>query len=250
MILSCHAVAALETREGNFTYARELILEALTISRELDDEKQIAFTLSFLSNLFLAEGNVTAARKPIEESLEISKKLDFKVNVSINLTNLGTVAYYEGDLSAARRHFAKSFSICWEMGNKILVSCCLDGVAAIAARSGDARQAACLAGAADGLRESIGYEIELTERLFRDEYLARVRSDLSTEEFDAVYSRGKTLDLDTAVALAFGPHLLENGSPSGGGREFVDLDPGESNTDIIIENRTFERIVIDELVDQ
>ncbi len=250
MILACHAVAALETREGNFDHARELILEALTISRELDDEKQIAFTLSFLSNLFLAEGNTAAARKPIEESLEISKKLGFKVNVSINLTNLGTVACYEGDLSAARRHFAESFSICWEMGNNILVSCCLDGVAAIAARSGEARQAACLAGAADGLRESIGYEIELTERLFRDEYLVRVRSALSTEEFEAVYLRGKTLDLDAAAELAFGPHLLENGSSSGSGREIVDLDPGESNTDIIIENRTFERIVIDEVIDK
>ncbi len=244
IILSCHAVAALETREGNFGSARDLILEALSISRELGDEKQVAFTLSFLSNLFLAEGNAAAARMPIEESLEISRRLGFKVNVSINLTNLGTVAYYEGETEAAQQHFAESFAISWEMGNKILVSCCLDGAAAVAAKLGDPRRAACLAGAADGLRETIGYEIELTEQLFRDKYLAKLRSEFAGKTFEAFYLRGKSIDLDAAAALAFGIQLPGSGLfPSSGTTMEEDL------TEIIIESRTFERIVIDEEID-
>lgn len=238
IILSCHAVAALETREGNFTKARKLIEEALTISRKLDDEKQIAFTLSFLSNLFLAEGEPVNARMPIEESLEISRRLGFKVNVNINLTNLGAVAYYEGDTEKARRHFAESLTIASEMGNKILVSCCLDGFAAISQHAG---QAAWLAGAAESLREELGYEIELTERLFREDYLAKVRAALDEKTFGALYERGRALNFDEAVALAKRTiNTIDTG-------EIFDFD--ETVEEIIVEKHSFSRIIIEEEIE-
>lgn len=238
IILSCHAVAALETREGNFKAARNLFEEALTISRKLGDEKQIAFTLSFLSNLFLAEGEFANARMPIEESLEISKRLGFQVNVNINLTNLGAVAYYEGNTEEAHRHFSESLTIASEMGNKILVSCCLDGFAAISENAG---QAAWLAGAADSMREAIGYEIELTERLFRDDYLAKVHTALDEKTFDALYERGRALDLSEAVALA--KHNI-NQNEAG---EIFDFN--ETGDEIIVEKHSFSRIIIEEEIE-
>lgn len=234
IILSCHAVAGLATREGNFTAGRKLLEEALTISRELGDEKQIAFTLSFLGNLFLAEGKTTAAVAAIEESLVISRRHGFRVNVSTNLTNLGSVAYYEGDTETSHRHFAESLTICREMGNKILVSCCLDGFAAVAASREKTEQAACLAGAAENLREAIGYEIELTERIFRDDYLEKVRASLREEVFTTLYEQGKTMNLDEALALALGK-----------GCSFVSGVETDDETEIVIESRTVSRVVIE-----
>ncbi len=231
IILSCHAVAGVELREENFAATQKLLEEALKISRETGDEKQIAFTLSALSNLFLAEGKPSAARMPIEESLVISRRLNFKVNVNINLTNLGAVAYYEGEIEEAYRHFAESLRIAQEMGNKILVSCCLDGLAAVAAISKNAEQSAKLAGAAESLRESIGYEIEITERLFRDDYLAKVRATLKSADFALAYQTGCALDFSESVALT--KNLDFNFS-------------GEIDSVIIIETHQISRIVIEE----
>jgi hypothetical protein len=90
------------------------------------------------------------------------------------------------------------------MGNKILVSCCLDGFAAVAAAGEKMERSALLAGAADNLRDAIGYKIELTESFFRDAYLTRVRAVLSEETANEHYERGKAMDPDDAISLAIG----------------------------------------------
>lgn len=240
IILSCHAVAALETREGNFKTARKLIEEALKISRRLGDEKQIAFSLSFLGNLFLAQSDAAGARGLLEESLAICRRLDYRVNVCTNLVNLGTAAYYEGEIDAAERHFAEAMTICREMGIKILESCCLDGYAAVSAMRGDPRQAAFLAGAAQCLRDTIGYEIEPTETVFCDSYLDKVRSAIDEKTFDAFHQQGSLVDPDQTVALIAANGV--NGAFAMPGDNAVDDDV----TEVIIENRSFSRIVIEE----
>ena len=194
IILSCHAVAGLETREGNFAAARELIEEALSISRRLGDEKQIAFTLSFLGNLLLAERKAAQARPPIEESLAISQRLDLRGNVIINLTNLGTAGYYEGDIGCASRNFHRSLILAREMGNKILVSCCIEGFGAVAVMLGEAEQAAYLAGAAEGLRQLIGYEVEITEQRFREDYMSKLSAQLDAGTMTALIGQGMAAD--------------------------------------------------------
>ncbi len=243
IVLSCQAVSALETLEGNFSAALELIQESLAISRQLDDEKQIAHSLAALGDILLARGQPSDAREPIEESLEISSRLGFKANVSVNLINLGTVAYYEGEADSAYRHFDDSLAICQEMVKRSLVSCCLDGLAAVASMRDNNELAAILAGTAEGLRESIGYEIELTERLFRDSYVTGVRSTLAAISFDAFYFRGRAMNMDEAILLARDPRLPQKGQ----WRDFDQNVPGlyEEQTEVIIESRSLKRIVID-----
>lgn len=243
IILSCHAVAALETREGNFVRARKLIKESLAISRELGDEKQVGFSLSFLSNLFLSTGDYSAARDLIEESLEISRRLGLTVNVSTNLTNLGTVAFYEDDTEGSFQYFAESLTICREMGNTILVSCCIDGLAAVAASRENMEQAALLAGAAESARQSVGYEIELTEHLFRESYIGKIRAVLDEKTFAACYEQGQALNIDSAISLIFKDRQLL-GQPGENNRIMADL-LWDEDTEVIIENHRIDRIIIE-----
>jgi len=242
IILSCHAVAGLETREGNFTAAQVLLEEALAISRGLGDEKQIAFTLSFLGNLLLAEGKAAEARLPIEESLGISRRLDFRGNVIINLTNLGTADYYQGNVEAASNNFHRSLIMAREMGNKILVSCCLEGFGAVAAMQGKAEHAAVLAGAAAGLRELLGYEIEITEQRFREDYMSKLSAALDDDILAALIEQGKAMDPTELV-----DDILEQFRLSGhrSGTEHSHTETLE----IVIEKRKVSHTVIkDELV--
>ena len=89
-----------------------------------------------------------------------------------------------------------------ELGDKVTISCSLDGFAALAAGSGETERAAKLAGAAEHLRESIGYEIELAERRFRDAYTAELKTKMDEEAFIKAYEQGRKLKQEEAIAWA------------------------------------------------
>lgn len=78
----------------------------------------------------------------------------------------------------------------------------MDGFAALALERGAPGSAAQLAGAAEHLRESLGFETEPAERRFRDTYLAKLKSVLAKEKFADFYEQGRALPLNKAVALA------------------------------------------------
>lgn len=239
IVIACHGLAALATRQGDFPTARKYNEQELAISREIGDEAIITVALASLGDLSIAEGDTAAARPLIEESLEISRRLGNKQVVITNLVNLGAVAYRERDWAAAYTHFTESLTIAQELGNKAIVSCSLDGFAALAAGSGNVKQAALLSGAAEQLRSSIGYEIELTERRFRDVYLKKVRAALDEKSFVAHFEKGKVLDLSEAVAFVLQQSSREDAN---GGYPNADGEIAE----IIIEKHSFSRILIEE----
>jgi hypothetical protein len=81
------------------------------------------------------------------------------------------------------------------------ISYSIDGFAALAAKKGDAEKAAILAGAADGLRDSIGYTIEPAESRFREGYMPLISEGLTPGEIEELLQRGRQLPLEEALAL-------------------------------------------------
>ncbi len=158
--------------------------------------------LNFLGELARTEGDDAAAGALFKESLETFRQLGNKEAVGANLANLGAIAFGEGDFAAARSNFAEGLAMAQKMGSNIHISFPLDGFAALAARRGELERAAQLAGAAEHLRESIGYEIEPADRRFRDAYTSELKTKMSEEEFTKAYEQGRKLKLDEAIALA------------------------------------------------
>jgi predicted ATPase/serine/threonine protein kinase len=199
--MSSRGLGALAYRQGDFTSARGFMEEGLAISRESNDKSEIGLSLSFLGHLAWAEGKTAAAHPLFVESLAIFRQLGNKEIVSDNLTILGAVAYSAGDYNVARSHFAEALVTAQELGDKITIAFSLDGFAALTAKQGKLESAARLAGAAEHLRESTGYEIEPASRLFCDEYLAELRVALSETDFANFYEQGSKIKLDEAIKL-------------------------------------------------
>lgn len=200
--VSSRALGGVAKGQGDFTAARKFIEEALAISRELNDNFVMGTVLNSLGDLALIEGETAAARPLFEESLAIVRQLGNKHGVSVNLICLGAVAYGEGDDKAARSHYTEALAAAQELGQKILISYSLDGFAALAVKRGDAEPAARLAGAAEHLRKSIGFEIDTSDRRFRDAYLAELRAALDEADFADAYEQGHKLKLEEAIVLA------------------------------------------------
>jgi len=188
--------------EGDHTAARSFFEDSLAIHRGLDNLVGISSALCTLGELARVEGNYIAARSYYEEAVESARQIGNQENLSVNLFNLGAVAYHEGDYAAARSFYTEALTIMRELGNQSLVSVSLDGFAALAMHSGELERAARLAGAAEALRASIGYEIETAERAFRERYLAELRTSLGDEAFSASVQEGRALRLDESIAIA------------------------------------------------
>ncbi len=232
---------------GDLPSAQKSYTEALSISRELNDEHGIAYALICLGILARTEGNQSAARRLLEESLWILRKFGNKEAISNNLNNLGGVALEAGDFDAAQTYFTEALEMARAVGNKVNITDALSGFAALAANRGEAEKAVQLSGAAENLRQSIGYEREVCERRFCDSYMTKARRALDGKIFAEAFEQGKVLNLGEVVALAHNS-TTENGSYGEQMKEAFS-EFGEQ-TEIIIENHSFSRIIIEEEISE
>ena len=201
--LSSRGLGLVAMQQGDAAAAREYFQSGLAISRELDDKFGIAISLSFLGDLARTEKDFSRARPLFEESLALFRGLDNKSAVSDALNNLGAACFGEGEFLLSRKHFAEAANLAFDLGNKMTISYSLDGFAALATENEDLTRAAQLCGAAEALRESIGYKIEPAEEVFRNAYLEKLRAPMSDAEYNAAFEEGRSTTPDKAIALAF-----------------------------------------------
>lgn len=185
----------------DYEAARIYLEKGLALSREMNDQIVVAISLNALGELARAQNDYRAARPLFEETLALSRKLGNHEGILNNLNNLGAILLSEGETEAAKTHYAEALLLAREMGHKSAISFSLDGFAAIAAKNKKFGQAVKLAGAADALRRLIGYEIEPTDRFFRDAYLSEARAAIDEKVFAEFYGSGMKLRLEDAVAL-------------------------------------------------
>jgi hypothetical protein len=97
----------------------------------------------------------------------------------------------------------EAVDIARRLGCKPLLSTCLDHIAATVAAHGELQSAARIFGAAEGLREAMGYWIPFWERPDYDEDVAAARNAAADEPaFDAAWAAGREMDTDEAVRFA------------------------------------------------
>ena len=198
--LSLRALASAAKQIGDIGHARELNEEALALGRRSNDPFGIAVSLNALGDLARMEDDFAVARPLFEEALDLCRKLGNKEGVCGSLNNLGATEFGLGNDGAPRKHYAEALRVALEIGDKVTVSYSLDGFAAILLREGDAEEAARLAGAADFLRESLGFDMEPAEKRFREKYIEQLKVNLPKEIYVEAFTKGRGLKLDDALA--------------------------------------------------
>jgi non-specific serine/threonine protein kinase len=192
--------AAIES-EGDYASARKFHEEGLMVHRELNDEFGIAASLNGLGSAMLAGGDVKTTQPLFCESLAIFRRLGNESGVCYCLMNLGEAAYLCKDYETSKACFAEVLNLAQILEYKDRISFCLDGFAALAAEHREWRKSARLAGAAEHLRFTIGYEPESQVREFRSRYLEKVRHALGEVLFTETIEEGRFLKLDDAIGL-------------------------------------------------
>lgn len=199
--VSSRGLGLVAMQQGDTGSARGYFESGLEISRELGDKFGVAMSLSFLGDLARTVRDYERAKPLFEEALSLFGELDNKSAMSDALNNLGAAALSSGELEVANNSFAEALTVAADLGNKITISISLDGFGALALEQDDLERAAKLAGAADALRESIGYKIEPAEAAFRNEYVEKLCSRFGAENFQRYYDGGKAADYKQILGL-------------------------------------------------
>jgi predicted ATPase/class 3 adenylate cyclase len=197
-----HALLELGNASDSWYEAKEFYEEAITLCREVGYAVRLADILGSLGYISLLEGDYARAVELNEEAAALRREHGYKGRLEFDLDNLGWAALLQGDHERARTSFEDSLTLCKELGEKMIASESLEGLACVAAAEGESERAARLFGAAESLREAVGYQHDPEEDALREPYLAMVRSRLDDASWEGAWAEGRGTTFDEAISYA------------------------------------------------
>jgi predicted ATPase len=130
-------VGLLAWAEGDYDAASPRAEESLSIVREAQDKRLIAWAESLVGLVRLSQGNTVAARPLLEEGRTLFKDLGDVWNEAFTLYQLGSVAYGSGDPAAARAYYEESLRLFQEQGDALYAALVLSALEVMASTQGE-----------------------------------------------------------------------------------------------------------------
>jgi predicted ATPase len=188
----------------DYEQAMQFYEEGLTLSRELGGTQPHGDFLISLGYESLLQGDYERAAALNEEAAVLFREHGRKGGLELALDNLGWAALLSGDHQRAKALHEESLALCRELGNKYVASESLEGLACIAVTNGEAERAATLFGAAEALREAVGYHQAPRERALREPYLASARASIEQTAWEESWEKGRMMIFREALSYAVG----------------------------------------------
>jgi predicted ATPase/class 3 adenylate cyclase len=188
--------------QGDHERGKGLYEEGLVLSRELGSAQPLGDLLIALGYEYLLEGDYERATALNEEAAALLRTRGHRGVLQYALDNLGWAALLRGDHERARKLHEESLVLSRELGNRVIAAESLEGLACTAGARGEAERAAKLFGAAEALREAVGYWQEPRERELREPYLRAVRSQIDEASWESVFAEGQAMTFEEAAEYA------------------------------------------------
>ena len=187
---------------NNNERAKEIYQEGIVLCREVGYTYRLPDILLSLGYVSILEGDYERGAALNEEAAALCRERGYKWGFQYALDNLGWAALLGGDHERAKAAYEESLVVCKELGDKMIASESLEGLACVAGTRGEAEQAARLFGAAEALREAIGYQHMLEEDALREPYLAAASSQLDEATWEAALAEGRAMVMEEAIEYA------------------------------------------------
>ena len=199
-----HNLGELANLQGNYASAQAFFEESLAMRRAIGSKEGTAHALRELGMVLYRQGDADSARPLLEESLSIQREIGDKMGATGALSYLGSIACDQGDYASARARFVESLIIRREIGVKSLIAGSLADLGQLAAKVGEAYRGTSLLGAASYLWEAMNRVPSAYAREIFEDGVACARAQLAEETFAEAWEDGRTMSVESAVALALG----------------------------------------------
>ncbi len=187
---------------GDYPAARSYLDESLGLKRRVGERRSIAVTLNNLGLTANGQGDHAAARAFLEEALETFRDLGDKWGIALALNNLGSTALLEGDYERAAALHCSGLALRRGLKDKWGVADGLEGLARVDAAQGRLSRAARLLGAAEALRDHLGFPLPPDERQAYECRLRDLQARLGAEPFAAARAAGRAMSPEQAIEEA------------------------------------------------
>jgi len=197
-------LGAVERARGNYDLAALRFEAALALFEETGDTGWIALARGNLGILAFWRGDLEQATALLEDAVALYRQAGdlYAYGTAAALSDLALVSCDRGDHTRAAGLFAESLMRWREVGTKEGLADWLARVAVLATERGQFAQAARVFGAAEALREAIGYAFELPARARHERAMTAVRGEMGEAAFAAAMAAGGALSPDEAAAEA------------------------------------------------
>jgi predicted ATPase/class 3 adenylate cyclase len=204
---TCNALrnlARLEWYRGKRERAQTLGEESFSIARKSGNTYAIAVASSNLAIMAMLGGDYERAETLYEEILGLDRRIGDRSNEALHLNNFALLSLLRGEYGRAAALSSESLALSRELLDHVGVTVCLDTLAAVSGEQGDVSRAARLWGAAEALREAIGIPQPPDDKEVLDPFLKAARSRLDETAWNELWTEGRTMTQERAVALALG----------------------------------------------
>jgi predicted ATPase/DNA-binding CsgD family transcriptional regulator len=205
MVWSVIQLGLVASDQGDHERATQLYEEGLALCLESGYTIPLPDFLSSLGYEFMLQGDQERATTLIEEATTLVRRQGQRRRpggpVKGPLERLGWATLLLGDKERAKTWYEEHLRLSQELGNKLIAAESLEGLACAVGPKGEAERAAKLFGAAQALREAVGYQKSPNERAVQEPYLEAARSRLE-ELWEAACAEGRTMAFEEAVEYA------------------------------------------------
>jgi predicted ATPase/DNA-binding winged helix-turn-helix (wHTH) protein len=192
----------LANENGSSESALERLEEALTLARNLDDKVLVARALNASGEVYRAAGNIEAAQPLYEESLALGREQENVGNITAVCDNLARVFISRGEPERARDLVLEAFTISEAAGSKWTALCAFDVTAGLGAVATDWTFAARMRGAAEARLKDMKHKRDRPDEAFLAPWTARMRDALGDTAYIAAFESGYALSHEHAAAEA------------------------------------------------
>lgn len=247
-----YAAALFAVLQGDYAAGKGLLQESLTLFREIDDSRNVAYALDSLAYLAIEQGEYpeaearareavdllrtrasreglcfslihlaialrwqgkwAAAHELYRQSLVTARELGTPWEIGTALREIGLAECDEGHCELALTHLAEAMTILHGLGDRPGVIESLEGLAGVAAVTAAPGRAARLWGAAHALQQQMGGARSAHQKLIYERQVQPVRAILTAKAFDQAWNEGRAMTLDDAVRCALVRQDLEPGA--------------------------------------
>jgi len=111
-----YAAALFAILQGDYAAGKELLQEGLTIFREIDDPRNVAYTLDSLAYLAIEQGEYAEAEARAREAVDLLRARGSREGLCFSLIHLAIALRWRGRWAAAHELYEQSLVIARELG--------------------------------------------------------------------------------------------------------------------------------------
>jgi tetratricopeptide (TPR) repeat protein len=185
-----------------FEEAIAYVEEGLGLLQRVNDRAGIAQALHVIGELARHSGDQKRAAEVLMQGLSIAREIDDGLREILILDHLTYIALYDDDVERASALSQEAFTLTIEADHRPHIPAAIAAAAAVSMAEGDPDRAARLLGASDVVFEALGFAPRPSDMLDISRTMLMVKEAQDSASFEAAWAEGQAMNLEEAIAYA------------------------------------------------